>query len=386
MSILLVTATPNVSTYQYDESSGYYYDSQTGLYYDPNSQYYYNSEIAAYLYWDPDKSTYVLAPQTDTTNSTASTSYYDKNAQTTAATKPSSTANGSSHSDINEEAKETGESKKTDVKQDKVKVAKKIVKDMERWAKQLNQKKENAFQAIAPIDEPNHIVPSPMRQQPLQRVANGIADVGFTIMENRESRLKPSNAIESTTAAKTFNKMLPYGSDSDNEADSAGPSGTVNEKDLIDFGKLTCLLCKRAFQSLDILNKHIKMSNLHKDNLQKLNGNSQSSDSANAGGLSYRDRAKERRLKYGEVDPPPPNRSRERFEKELRKQTAQLQKQADANLANTPIDQSNMGNRMLQKMGWSEGQGLGKSNQGRTNLIAVSINKQFESNHHCHLY
>ncbi|XP_016092134.1 RNA-binding protein 10-like [Sinocyclocheilus grahami] len=29
---------PDVSTYQYDESSGYYYDSLTGLYYDPNSQ------------------------------------------------------------------------------------------------------------------------------------------------------------------------------------------------------------------------------------------------------------------------------------------------------------------------------------------------------------
>lgn len=31
-------AVPDVSTYQYDETSGYYYDPQTGLYYDPNSQ------------------------------------------------------------------------------------------------------------------------------------------------------------------------------------------------------------------------------------------------------------------------------------------------------------------------------------------------------------
>lgn len=33
-----ITAVPDTSTYQYDESSGYYYDPQTGLYYDPNSQ------------------------------------------------------------------------------------------------------------------------------------------------------------------------------------------------------------------------------------------------------------------------------------------------------------------------------------------------------------
>lgn len=195
-------------------------------------------------------------------------------------------------------------------------------------------------------------------------------------MENRESRLKtPSGGIEPANAAKSLNKMLPYGSDSDNDTDFTPSCGNVSEKDLIDFSKLTCLLCKRAFQSLDILNKHIKISNLHKENLQKLNLNSQNSDdgsSGNAGGLSYRDRAKERRLKYGEVDPPPPNRSRERFEKEMRKQTAQMQKQANSNLANVPIDQSNLGNRLLQKMGWSEGQGLGKSNQGRTNIIEVS--------------
>lgn len=31
-------AVPDVSTYQYDETSGYYYDPLTGLYYDPHSQ------------------------------------------------------------------------------------------------------------------------------------------------------------------------------------------------------------------------------------------------------------------------------------------------------------------------------------------------------------
>lgn len=34
----LFVAVPDISTYQYDESSGYYYDPQTGLYYDPGSQ------------------------------------------------------------------------------------------------------------------------------------------------------------------------------------------------------------------------------------------------------------------------------------------------------------------------------------------------------------
>lgn len=36
------------------------------------------------------------------------------------------------------------------------------------------------------------------------------------------------------------------------------------------------------------------------------------------------------------------------------------------------IGADNKGNRLLQKMGWQEGMGLGKSNQGRTTIIQVS--------------
>lgn len=56
------TAVPDVSTYQYDETSGYYYDPQTGLYYDASSQYYYNPQTQQFLYWDAEKQTYLPAP------------------------------------------------------------------------------------------------------------------------------------------------------------------------------------------------------------------------------------------------------------------------------------------------------------------------------------
>ena len=36
------------------------------------------------------------------------------------------------------------------------------------------------------------------------------------------------------------------------------------------------------------------------------------------------------------------------------------------------LDSSNIGSKMLQRMGWKEGLGLGKSNQGRTSIIEVS--------------
>ena len=76
-------------------------------------------------------------------------------------------------------------------------------------------------------------------------------------------------------------------------------------------------------------------------------------------------------MKYGETDSPPINRSKERFQREMEKQQAAIQ--AQTNIANVPIGENNVGNRLLQKMGWTEGQGLGRSNQGRTNIIEVCI-------------
>ncbi|XP_023159056.1 RNA-binding protein 10 [Ceratitis capitata] len=362
--------TPDVTLYQYDETSGYYYDPTTGLYYDAHSQYYYNSETGAYLYWDQRKSTYVLATPAaaaatvqDVVNSEAG----DDGKATTSAAAATVTGNDDEKKDKKDGAN----------KHDKVKVAKKIVKDMEKWAKQLNQKKDYTVVAT-----PQPILPSKTDDVPLRTVSvtsssssgllsSGYADVGFSILEKKE-RAKLVDYLP--TAASSSNKLTAYASDSDEDhaAPSASVGGTgsvgeASEKDYVDFQKLTCLLCKRAFQSLEILQKHLKISDLHKQNLQKFNLARGASANAAANtnlASNYRDRAKERRQKYGESDPPVANRSRERFEMEM-KSMASRQPEAPP----MPIGSNNVGNRLLQKMGWSEGQGLGRKNQGRTSII-----------------
>lgn len=65
----------------------------------------------------------------------------------------------------------------------------------------------------------------------------------------------------------------------------------------------------------------------------------------------------------------PVNRSKERFQREMEKQTALVQTYQASTLASKPISEGNIGNKLLQKMGWKEGTGLGKKNQGRTDII-----------------
>lgn len=269
---VFVSATPDVSLYQYDETSGYYYDPTTGLYYDAHSQYYYNSETGAYLYWDQRKSTYVLA-----TPAAAAATIHDvvKNEMGEDAKANAANAGGNPTAANEDEKKDKKESGN---KHDKVKVAKKIVKDMEKWAKQLNQKKDYTVVAT-----PQPILPSKADDAPARAavagssggaLSSGYADVGFSILEKKE-RAKLTDYMPSTTSN---NKLTAYASDSDEEhggqaasTSAAGGGSEASEKDYVDFQKLTCLLCKRAFQSLEILQKHLKMSNLHKENLQKFN-------------------------------------------------------------------------------------------------------------------
>lgn len=323
------------------------------------------------MYWDQEKSTYILAPDNNSTPKTTTSN------AVSAADPVLNQISKEDPIDPNSTSKK-GPPKENDQRHDKVKVAKKIVKDMEKWAKQLNQKKDMNFMA-APVqvkEEPVVVVQRPVVKQ------DGYADVGFSILESRDRINEPTRA----TAWQTNN------SDSDSEQQQQQQqysgkreSSTSSKSELVSFENLTCLLCKRAFPSMDVLDKHCRMSKLHKENLQKYeagggnggggdNGYARDGDnSGNESNLSYRDRAKERRLKYGESDPPPVNKSRERFEREFRRQNEQMEKQNSYNLASKPIGESNLGNRLLQKMGWSEGQGLGRTNQGRTEIIEVHI-------------
>ncbi len=45
---------------------------------------------------------------------------------------------------------------------------------------------------------------------------------------------------------------------------------------------------------------------------------------------------------------------------------AAVEEDSAAAAAKVPIDGSNIGNKLLKSMGWNEGQGLGKNNQGRS--------------------
>jgi len=353
-------ATPDVSTYVYDETSGYYYDATTTLYYDANSQYYFNSKTNQYMYWSSENETFLPAPDSK-----------DNSGQ---------------------------ETDKKDDKKDKVKTAKRIAKDMEKWAKTLNQRKEAA--------KSNQVTPTP--QGPSEGVTKinigfnknatsdqnnaGAEDIAFSMLSKRDGNVISANGaslhgigasgnVTSNEPPPPGSRPIPtkpgnvgltglasYNSESDEESSTSRPAG--GEEKLSDWIKMACLLCQRQFPSMEKLTKHNQMSDLHKQNLEKWRTqHGGSAEDAVNDGQHYRDRAKERRAKFGEADAPKPNKLKEKYMRAM-------QEVESKGLPEKNIGSDNIGSKMLQRMGWKEGSGLGKTNQGRTEIIEAEQRTQ----------
>lgn len=312
------------------------------MYYDPNTQYYYNSHTQQFLFWDAESFSYKPAQHSGLHTGTT--------------TMPSDVIAQSSAVLASDSCNEDG--KKKEVKQDKVKVAKKIAKDMERWAKTLNQKKDTA-KSISNSEY------SGLNFEGNQVTTSGTADACFAIMEKKN--LSSAVYLDENDFSDNQPIVANYGSGGgQSESEEEIEDVLQEDRQHTDWSKLACLLCKRQFPNKEVLLKHQQLSDLHKQNLEnwyRVRGLDPNDPQQRNN--KYRDRAQERRAKYGDYEAPRSNKLKEKF----------LKSREDAMSASyeeptkTGISSDNVGNKMLQKMGWSAGMGLGKSNQGRTSII-----------------
>lgn len=134
--------------------------------------------------------------------------------------------------------KEEDNKKEKDTKNtDKVKTAKKIAKDMEKWAKTLNQKKEATKVNSA-------VSATTSTEKKASTSSSGIEDIAFTMLNKKEGKKSFGEGLAG---------LASYGSDSEEESNSA--AAKTDEMQFTDFVKLACLLCKRQFPSKEKLLK-----------------------------------------------------------------------------------------------------------------------------------
>lgn len=115
----------------------------------------------------------------------------------------------------------------------------------------------------------------------------------------------------------------------------------------MDRVRLMCLLCFRKFETVDALQLHTDKSEMHQTNLAKYMADYSKS-------ILYRNRAAERRQVNGESD----------LTEAAKDTIVASSKSKEPKALGTPISSDNVGAILLKKMGWREGEGLGKDSEG----------------------
>lgn len=185
---------------------------------------------------------------------------------------------------------------------------------------------------------------------------------------NRHAEL---HGIKSSTSA--------HGSDDGDSSASLGQM-VAPEQSFADPVRHCCYLCMRQFNDAAEVNTHERVSELHRANLKskaklakglgKLSKHGVSIlpvDASAVSGGDYRDRAKERRRVFGVV-----NKKGEQMGKTSRPKAMASASSSDAETFATAPAQSK-GAALLSKMGYTAGQGLGASGEGRKEAISQDV-------------
>ena len=137
--------------------------------------------------------------------------------------------------------------------------------------------------------------------------------------------------------------------------------------------KPVCLLCRRKFASIEKLKKHEELSALHKENLEKKEEEDKAKKKESESSMEYRDRALERRLMHG-----PEVASLPALPRDLDASNAS---KADIVRPEDNLGASNIGNQMLQKLGWKSGSSLGRATsnaEGGQDNVQSALAKDWE--------
>ena len=136
-----------------------------------------------------------------------------------------------------------------------------------------------------------------------------------------------------------------------------------------DASRKCCLLCARRFKSEAEMNRHERLSQLHRDNLTNEETRTRGLERLAKAGIetegtgAYRDRAKERRATYQQPRRPAPESHGPQSARDAATETAGDEERAVPS----------KGAALLGKMGWTAGEGLGAQGTGIVAPVATDL-------------
>jgi hypothetical protein len=147
------------------------------------------------------------------------------------------------------------------------------------------------------------------------------------------------------------------------EADSKRSESPLPTQSYADPDRKCCYLCMRQFKTAAEVNKHERLSQMHRDNLQNEDAKAKAlaklakkRDAQQQNSAEYRDRAKERRRTFGSSNAKAKEKSKPASEED-----------------EPALPAMSKGASLLGKMGWSAGTGLGAQGTGMTAPVTTDL-------------
>lgn len=151
----------------------------------------------------------------------------------------------------------------------------------------------------------------------------------------------------------------------------------IPHQSFADLAKKCCYLCSRQFKTEAEVNKHERLSQLHRDNLNSADLVSKAQAKMAKAGIpissvednsEYRDRARERRAAFGaskKISLP--------LKKSITNQSNSAEREVGKEDDDDPPVVPSKGASLLGKMGWTAGEGLGAQGTGRVAPISTNM-------------
>jgi RNA-binding protein 5/10 len=274
-----------------------FYESRSDFFYDPKSNLYYGNKKGAYFRYDATKN----PPFVEVQNMVSATAEKEE------ATKANTTSKaGSGALPVSKEGK-------------------KVI------AIKLKTKKMKKPIAVTVVPKSAPVVNQIQKQQ-----------VAYIEKWTEQEKAKRAEAA-ATKAIITTSKAA-----STEPVEAAEPTNVVTTAK----GEPMCVVCRRKFPTVEKLNLHENMSELHKQNLAKLAAAKEKKRLHAVPSVEYHDRAKKRRELHGPEIAPMKIRSDSPAEGVTIKPTPE-----------EALGTGNIGNQMLQKLGWKSGSSLGRKSE-----------------------
>ena len=360
------------AAYIFDPRSGFFYEGASDFFYDPKNKLYYGNKKKAYFKYVPGETPGfcpIQDPQKEglpgMNMDVSQTNNLDGPQSHEKSLSISPSASSSNIVQTNADPNETKDVAAKANGKDKMKIAITIKK------KKVASVVNNLVSVPIPKATPNPGTVSVTQKK-------HSADIDKWAERGREIR-NTMTSLSDPRAENTLNGNNPV--DKSN-SDAISLCSTTSKSHMFaktKHGKPACLLCKRKFADIDKLKEHVKRSLLHKQKLAE----KEALEKKERDAVEYRDRAQERRFMY-EPEISFSKKDEENLEGEaLLQASAPSLTQARAVLNADVVDpktalndSNNIGNMMLQKLGWKGGASLGRNKDTNNTDLAESANEK----------